>query len=236
MAAITHHGDGHGHHNEAVHHQYENIEQQNESYVVGMWTFLVTEVMFFGALFFTYSLYRFAYQFDFWQAHRHLNVPMGAFNTTVLLLSSFTMVLAVYGAQTHNRKMAMFNIVLTMGCAFIFLVVKYFEYMDKIKDNLVPGIGFTTDPHVLHGANLNHSQLFYGLYFGMTGLHAVHVIVGILILGALWMFWYKRNRLVTKDFIPTELVGLYWHFVDLVWVFLFPLFYLMPAPMPGLSH
>ncbi len=236
MAAMTHHGDGHGHHNDAVHHQYEDIEQQNESYIVGMWTFLVTEVMFFGALFFTYSLYRFAYQLDFWQAHRHLNIPMGAVNTVILLLSSFTMVLAVYGAQTHNRKMVLVNIGLTIACAFGFLVIKYFEYMGKINDNLVPGIGFTSDPSVLHGANLNHAQLFYGLYFGMTGLHGVHVVVGILILGALAMFWYKRNRLVTNDFIPTELVGLYWHFVDLVWIFLFPLFYLMPAPMHGLSH
>ena len=234
MAAITHHGGDH--HNEAVHHQYEDIEQQNESYIVGMWTFLVTEVMFFGALFFTYSLYRFAYQLDFWKAHTHLDVFWGGFNTVVLLLSSFTMVLAVFGAQTHNRKMVLFNITLTIAAAFIFLVVKFFEYSSKIEHHLVPGIGFTTDPQVLHGANLNHAQLFYGLYFGMTGLHGVHVVVGILVLGALFGFWYKKNRLVTKDFIPTELVGLYWHFVDLVWIFLFPLFYLMPAPMHGLTH
>jgi cytochrome c oxidase subunit III len=235
MAAIVHHDD-HGHHNEAVHHQYEDYSQQCESYIVGMWTFLVTEVMFFGALFVTYTLYRYAYQLDFWQSHRHLDVFWGGFNTVALLLSSFTMVLAVYGAQTHNRKMAMWNIAFTIGFAFVFLIVKFFEYKAKIVGNLVPGIGFTTDPAELHGANLNHAQLFYGLYFGMTGLHGVHVLVGIIVLGALWMFWYKRNRLVTKDFVPTELVGLYWHFVDLVWIFLFPLFYLMPAPMHGLTH
>jgi cytochrome c oxidase subunit 3 len=223
-------------HNEAVHHQYEDYEQQCESYVVGMWTFLVTEVMFFGALFLTYTLYRWNYQLDWWKAHEHLNVPMGATNTTILLLSSFTMVLAVYGAQNHNRRMAMVNIVITILCAVGFLVIKSFEYREKILDNLVPGVGFTNDPNVLHGANLNHSQLFYALYFGMTGLHAVHVIVGIIVLSALWTFWLKRNRLVMKDYIPTELVGLYWHFVDLVWIFLFPLFYLMPNPLPHPLH
>jgi cytochrome c oxidase subunit 3 len=222
----------HGHDNEAVHHQYEDYEQQCESYVVGMWTFLVTEVMFFGALFFTYTLYRWNYQLDWFKAHEHLNVTLGAINTTILLFSSFTMVLAVFGAQNHNRKMAMFNIALTVLCAFGFLTIKYFEYAEKFKDHLFPGVNFTTNPEVVHNANLNHAQLFYALYFGMTGLHAVHVIVGILVLGALWVFWLKRNRLVTKDFIPTELVGLYWHFVDLVWIFLFPLMYLMPNPMP----
>ena len=161
MAAIAHSND-HGH-NEAVHHQYEDYTQQCDSYIVGMWTFLVTEVMFFGALFFTYTLYRFAYQGDFWLAHGHLDVKMGGFNTVVLLLSSFTMVLAVYGAQTKNKKMVLFNIALTIACACIFLVVKYFDYSSTLADNLVPGVGFTNNPVILHVASLNHAQLFYGL-------------------------------------------------------------------------
>jgi cytochrome c oxidase subunit 3 len=234
VAAITHHESGH--HSEALHHQYEDIHQQNESYVVGMWTFLVTEVMFFGALFVTYTLYRFAYQLDFWKAHNQLNWQLGGANTFNLLLSSFFMVMAVYSAQMHNRKKVLLWLSLVQVCAAIFMAIKYVEYTGKIEHHLFPGIGFITDPSHLQGANLNHSQLFYGLYFGMTGLHGVHVLVGMIVIGALMLFWYKKNRLVTKDFIPTELVGLYWHFVDLVWIFLFPLFYLMPSPAPHITN
>ena len=110
------------------------------------------------------------------------------------------------------------------------MVIKYFEYSSKFADNLYPGPGFTTNPEVVHGANLNHAQLFYGLYFGMTGLHGVHVVVGVLIIGYLASLWYRNKTIVTEDYIPTELVGLYWHFVDIVWIFLYPLFYLMPKP------
>jgi cytochrome c oxidase subunit 3 len=234
---------GHGHgHDEALHHQYEDIGQQNESYLIGMWTFLVTEVMFFGALFFTYSLERWNYQSDFWVAHEHCDVRLGALNTTVLLFSSFTMVMAVQAAQLKQREKVMWRLGYTVLCAFIFLGVKSVEYTSKFQDHLYPGINFTTDPHVFYKAgeavqdpavlavNMNHAQLFYGLYFGMTGLHAVHIIVGIGVLLALIRLWYNRAKSVMVDYIPTELVGLYWHFVDLVWIFLFPLFYLMPHP------
>jgi cytochrome c oxidase subunit 3 len=229
---------GHGH-DPALHHQYEDIGQQNESYLIGMWTFLVTEIMFFGALFFTYSLERWNYQYDFWVAHEHLDVRLGALNTTVLLFSSFTMVMAVQAAQLKKRENVIKYLLVTVGCAFIFLCVKAVEYTSKIQDHLYPGINFTTNAHVFgeHGfengvqvVNMNHAQLFYGLYFGMTGLHAVHIIVGIGVLFALIRLWYNRAHSVMVDFIPTELVGLYWHFVDLVWIFLFPLFYLMPHP------
>jgi cytochrome c oxidase subunit 3 len=227
-------------HDEALHHQFEDIGQQNESYMVGMWTFLVTEVMFFGVLFFTYTLYRWNYQFDFWVAHEHLDWRIGAFNTTVLLGSSFTMVMAVQSAQLKKRLHVIGYLLATVVCAFTFLFVKIlFEYIPKFQDHLYPGVNFNTDPHVFgeHGiingqtvVNMNHAQLFYGLYFGMTGLHAVHVIVGIGVLLALARLWYNRAKSVTADFVPTELVGLYWHFVDLVWIFLFPLMYLMPTP------
>jgi cytochrome c oxidase subunit 3 len=226
MSATSH---DHGH-DTALHHQYEDIAQQNESYMVGMWSFIVTEIMFFGALFMVYTLYRWSYQYDFWQAHHHLNVALGAFNTTVLLFSSFTMVCAVHFAQLHNRKGVIVNLLLTIGCAFTFLVVKYFEYAEKFRDHLYPGIGFTMNDESVHKANLNHAQLFYGLYFGMTGLHAVHIIVGIVVLFALVYLWTRKAKSVMLDFIPTEMVGIYWHFVDLVWIFLFPLFYLMPQP------
>ena len=233
MAAIAH---GHDHHDEALHHQFEDIHQQNESYIVGMWTFLVTEVMFFGALFVTYSLLRFTYQLDWWKAHNTLSVGWGGLNTFNLLMSSFFMVMAVYWAQMHNRKKVLMWLGAVQACALVFLVIKYIEYSSKFEHHLYPGMGFTSDPAQLQGANLNHAQLFFGLYFGMTGLHGVHVLVGMIVIGALMLFWYKKNPLVTKDFIPTELVGLYWHFVDLVWIFLFPLFYLMPSPAPELTR
>jgi cytochrome c oxidase subunit 3 len=228
----------HGH-DDALHHQFEDIHQQNECYIVGMWTFLVTEVMFFGALFLTYTLYRWNYQYDFWVAHEHLDVFKGALNTSVLLFSSFSMVMAVQSAQLKKRTNVMGWLALTVFCAFIFLFVKYFEYTSKISDGLYPGLGFTThasvfpDQPLVNGqqvVNMNHAQLFYALYFGMTGLHAVHILVGIGVITALIRLWFIKAKSVMLDFIPTEMVGLYWHFVDLVWIFLFPLFYLMPKP------
>ena len=237
--AGAHAEPAHGH-DEALHHQFEDIHQQNEAYIVGMWTFLVTEVMFFGALFLTYTLYRWNYQYDFWVAHEHLSVPMGAFNTCVLLFSSFTMVMAVQSAQLKKRLHVIRYLIVTIACALTFLVVKYFEYSSKISSGLYPGVGFQTDPtkvfenvKMLNGhpaVNMNHAQMFYALYFGMTGLHAVHIIVGIGVITAIIRLWVINAKSVTADFVPTEMVGLYWHFVDLVWIFLFPLFYLMPQP------
>jgi len=197
---------------------------------LAMWLFLVTEIMFFGALFLVYTLYRWNYQEDFWLAHHHLNVAMGAFNTTVLLFSSYSMVLAVHNAQLRKRIPVIGWLIVTVLCACTFLVVKYFEYMAKFSASLYPGASFTNNPATVGNANLNHAQLFYGLYFGMTGLHGVHVLVGILVILVLIRLWVIEAKIVTLDFVSTEMVGLYWHFVDLVWIFLFPLFYLMPQP------
>ncbi len=213
-----------------VHHQFEDIEQQNETYVVGMWTFLVTEIMFFGALFLVFTLYRWNYQLDFYKAHEHLDVKLGAINTTILLFSSFSMVLGVHFAQLQDRMKVLASLGLTVACAMAFLVIKGFEYASKFENQLYPGLGFTNNVEHVGGANLDHAQLFYGLYFAMTGLHAVHIIGGIITIGILMFLWLKKAPSVTKDYIPTEMVGLYWHFVDLVWIFLFPLFYLMPKP------
>ncbi len=238
MAAITpddlNHGHGHGH-SEALHHQFENIDQQNESYIVGMWTFLVTEVMFFGALFLTFALYRWQYQTDWYLAHTALEIAPGAVNTVILLLSSFAVVMAVQGAQLGKRTQVLGWLGFTQVCAALFLAIKWiFEWTVKFDHHLLPGPGFGSHPEYLHGANANHAQLFFGLYFGMTGLHAVHVIVGMIVFAALMYLWIRRAPSVTKDYVPTELVGLYWHFVDLVWIFLFPLFYLMPK-VPGVA-
>lgn len=210
--------------------QYEDIDQQNDTYVIGMWSFMVTEIMFFGGLFLIYTLYRSNYQADWWKAHEHLSWQMGGINTLNLLISSALMALAVRAAQRHDRVTVLRNLGAVICCGGLFMVIKYFEYTSKIKDHLYPGPSFTQDPHHVGGANLDHAQLFYGLYFGMTGLHGVHVVVGMLILSVLGYKWYKKHKIVTEDYIPTELVGLYWHFVDIVWIFLYPLFYLMPKP------
>lgn len=230
MAAIAH-GHDHGHDPDSpLHHQFEDIEQQNESYIVGMWTFLVTEVMFFGALFLMYTLYRWTYQEDFWRCHNMLDVTKGGINTMVLLFSSFAVVMAVQGAQLKKKLQVLGWLAVTQACALTFLVIKYFEYTHKFHDRLYPGVNFTDNVANVGGANLNVSQLFFGLYFGMTGLHGVHVLIGMLIFSILMVMWAKGKKIVVNDFVPTEMVGLYWHFVDLVWIFLFPLFYLMPKP------
>jgi len=220
-----------GHHDDRVFHQFENYDQQTESYVLGMWCFLITEIMFFGALFLGYTLYRWQYQDDFYAARQVLNIPLGATNTTVLLTSSFSMALAVHYAQLKQTAKQQKALAFTMLCAFAFLVIKAFEWAEKFKDHHVMGPNFHWDgpghgfvgPH----GDPGHVQMYFSLYFGMTGLHAFHVIVGIIVIGTL-MFMVKKNYPSARDYVNTEMVGLYWHFVDIVWIFLFPLFYLMP--------
>jgi cytochrome c oxidase subunit 3 len=224
MAAVPHKG---GEWPEHVFTQYEDIEQQNETYIVGMWVFLVTEVMFFGAMFLIYALYRWNYQADWYVAHHELSPLWGGINTTMLLLSSFTMVLAVHFAQLRNKKMVIANLMATNALATAFLLVKFLiEWPEKFKHSLIPGYNF--NPHDLEGTSKRAWEIFFSLYFAMTGLHALHIIIGILIIGYLAWMWFRDKKMVTEDYIPTELVGLYWHFVDLVWIFLFPLFYLLP--------
>ncbi|HLO99693.1 MAG TPA: cytochrome c oxidase subunit 3 [Fimbriimonas sp.] len=210
--------------------QYEDIDQQNDTYVIGMWSFMVTEIMFFGGLFLIYTLYRSNYQGDWWKAHTGLSIELGGINTLNLLISSLLMALAVRAAQKHDRTSVLRLLTGVLTCGAIFMGIKAVEYTGKFSHNLYPGPSFTQDPVAVHGANLDHAQLFYGLYFGMTGLHGVHVVVGMLIISVLMYKWYRRHKVVTEDYIPTELIGLYWHFVDIVWIFLYPLFYLMPKP------
>lgn len=224
------HGHGHEHEHSPLYHQFVDMEQQNDSYIVGMWTFLVTEIMFFGALFLIYSLYRYAYTKDWYLAHEHLDWKLGGVNTFNLLVSSLAMALAVRAAQLKDKKGVLMGLGAVIGCGAVFMGIKAVEYSSKFADNLYPGPTFTRTAEVLHGANLDHAQLFYGLYFAMTGLHGVHVIVGMVIIGVLANMWRKGNLVVTEDYMPTEMVGLYWHFVDIVWIFLYPLFYLMPNP------
>ncbi|HRF58512.1 MAG TPA: cytochrome c oxidase subunit 3 [Fimbriimonadaceae bacterium] len=228
---------GHGH-DPLLHHQFEDMHQQTESYLVGMWSFLVTEIMFFGALFIMYSIYRWKYSHEFWEVHNLLDWKLGGINTFILLLSSFSMAMGVHYATLKKHALVNRCLAFTVLCACAFLVIKLgWEWWPKWEHNLFPGPGFEWNEHSLEkyikpGSDLlsvspNIAQLFLSLYFAMTGLHGIHVLVGILVLVGL-MVLHKKQTPSAQDYVNTEMVGLYWHFVDLVWIFLYPLFYLIP--------
>lgn len=209
-----------------VYHQYEDLEQQRDSYIVGMWSFLVTEIMMFGALFLAYMLYRMKYQDQFYMIHQQLSWEWGGVNTVVLLFSSFAMAMAVWCHQTKKMKQIQMWLTLVQVCALIFLIIKLaVEWRIKTEHHLVPWGQF--EWHNGGGVQPEIAKLFFSLYFGMTGLHGFHVVVGMIVIGALQIMIWKKHPLV-EDYIPTEMVGLYWHFVDIVWIFLYPLYYLMP--------
>ncbi len=204
-------------------HHFESLEQQYDSARLGMWAFLITEVMMFGALFLGYLVYRLQHPVAFAEGSNHLGLGLGAFNTAVLIISSLTMALAVHAAQEGRKpRMIVGYLLLTLLLGGVFLGVKVIEYSHKFHDNLVPGAHF-----VWHGAgDPGPVQLFYGFYFVMTGLHAVHMVIGAGLL--LWLMALTlKNRFSPAYYTPIEMVGLYWHFVDIVWIFLFPLLYLM---------
>ncbi len=228
----------HGHeHPEGVFHQFENIDQQNESYIVGMWTFLVTEVMFFGPLFLAYILYRWQFQEYFWRTHKLLNIWLGGANTLILLFSSFTMAMGVHFAMKKDSRRQIAFLGITALCGVAFLVIKLaFEWPSKFAHHLYPGPNFAWPPHdgydqatlaLLRDVPSGAAEMFFSLYFGITGLHGIHVLVGVLCIGTIIVMKFLKFPQV-EPYIPTEMVGLYWHFVDLVWIFLYPLFYLMP--------
>ncbi|HET9372707.1 MAG TPA: cytochrome c oxidase subunit 3 family protein [Vicinamibacterales bacterium] len=208
----------HAHHPKLQHHFY-SMEQQLEASILGMWIFLVTEIMFFGGLFLAYIVYRTMYPEAWVAGSNHLNVYMGGANTLVLICSSVTMVLAVRAAQVGSRKGQVGYLIATIIFGSIFLIVKYFEYAEKFEHHLVPGPHF--DPTLAPA-----QQIFFALYFIMTGIHALHMVVGIgIMLVILWMAW--KGTFTPDYYGPIEVSGLYWHFVDIVWIFLFPLLYLL---------
>lgn len=202
-------------------HHFASADDEFEASKQGMWVFLVTEVLMFGGLFVAYAIFRGLYPEMFHEAHKMLNVQMGTLNTIVLITSSLTMALAVGATQRGQRDRASLCLILTFILAGCFLVVKYFEYAHKFHDGLLPGGYFTNTE--LHSPK---SDLFFSLYFMMTGLHGIHVTVGMGLI--LWMLYRTRRRDFGPDYYtPVELVGFYWHFVDLVWIYLFPLLYLV---------
>jgi cytochrome c oxidase subunit 3 len=207
--------------NAALAHQFDAPEQQLEASRLGMWVFLATEVLFFGGMFTGYTVYRFAYRDAFAHASNHLDVWLGSVNTAILICSSLTMALAVHSAEEGRRKPIIIFLLATMILGGIFLGIKFYEYYQKFEEHLVPGWDFRFE-----AVNPGEAEIFFSFYFAMTGMHALHMIIGFglqtYLVVAAW-----RERFSAKYHTPVEIVGLYWHFVDIVWIFLFPLLYLV---------
>jgi cytochrome c oxidase subunit III len=205
----------------AVAHQFDDIAQQHDAGQLGMWTFLVTEIMFFGGMIIAYIVYRSFYPEAFAAGSHHLDITLGCINTVVLIGSSLTMAMAVYAAQIEQRSTLVLYLLATLGLGLIFLGIKTVEYTGKFESQLVPGPGFHFE-----GAHAKHVELFFSLYFVMTGMHALHMMIGMGLLGV-FAWQAKGGRFSATYNAPIEFLGLYWHFVDIVWIFLFPLFYLL---------
>jgi cytochrome c oxidase subunit III len=202
-------------------HHFDDLEQQHDAAHLGMWAFLVTEVMFFGGLFLGYTVYRYWYPEAFAAGSHHLDVGLGAINTAVLICSSLTMALAVHAAQVGRRGALVGFMIATIVLGSAFLGIKGVEYAEKYTHHLMPGRGFTWE-----GGDAHQVRIFYSFYFAMTGLHAFHMIVGIVIL-AMLARRAARGAYTPEHHTWVEMTGLYWHFVDVVWIFLFPLLYLI---------
>jgi cytochrome c oxidase subunit 3 len=232
--------------------QFKTLDQQKDTANLGMWMFLVTEVMFFGGIMLAYTINRHVYFAAFAMGSNTLSLPAGGFNTVVLLASSFTMVMAVWSAQVGKKNLITIFLLLTIALGFVFFGVKYEEYSQKYYHHLIPGKHFDIDfcvnnpsscsdispealaiereelekAHVADPDLNSHAQLYYSAYFGMTGLHALHMVIGVGLL--LWLVKQSLAGRFTPEYNnPVDIVGLYWHFVDLVWIYLFPLLYLI---------
>jgi cytochrome c oxidase subunit 3 len=222
-----------GAHHPALRHHFESMEGQKEASTLGMWVFIAQEVLFFGGMLTAYAIYRNLYYDAFAAGSHHLDVTLGTVNTAVLICSSLTMALAVHFAAVGKRRATVVFLLLTIALGSVFLGIKVKEYSDKFRDHLVPGPYYSAEHlHGAHGEELTadearHSQMFFALYFSLTGLHALHMIIGIPII--LYMAWRAgQGRFGPLYYTPVEITGLYWHFVDIVWIFLFPLLYLIP--------
>ena len=243
--------------------QFQTLEHQKESATLGMWVFLITEILFFGGLFMAYTVNRHAFPTAFGVGGNMLDLTLGAVNTVVLILSSFTMAMAVWSAQTSKKGGVTGFLILTLLLGGVFLGVKVVEYKQKFDHHLIPGHNFdiaycsknasacglsgkeladeqkeieeaveverngrsATEEEGVTALNA-HAQLYFSLYFGMTGLHALHMVIGAGLL--LWLIYEARKGRFDANYnTPVENIGLYWHFVDIVWIFLFPLLYLI---------
>ena len=202
-------------------HQFDDAEQQHDASALGMWVFLATEIMFFAGVFTAYVVYRSVYPSVFAHASNHLDITLGTINTAVLITSSLTMALSVRSAELGHRRALLLCLTLTILLGSVFLGIKGFEYAHKFHEGLVPGPSFT-----YAAPDANQAQLFFSLYFALTGVHALHMVIGIGVLLVL-LNQARHGRFGPAYYTPVELSGLYWHFVDIVWIFLFPLLYLI---------
>jgi len=201
--------------------QFDDLEQQRHASTVGMWIFIVTEVMLFGGLFLGYTSQRWLQHDAFVEGSHHMDLIIGAVNTAVLIVSSLMMALAVQRAQRGERASVERFLALTALLGLVFLGLKAYEYWGHYQDGLVPGRLWRYE-----GPHPGGVQIFVFLYFAMTGLHAVHLTVGVALVATLLVA--TRYGLFTARYhTPVEIIGLYWHLIDIVWVFLFPLFYLV---------
>jgi len=219
IAPVTHEAEADLH----VRHHFATADQQMDASTLGMWTFLITEVLFFGGMFAGYAVYRQMYPAAFAATSEFMNVKIGAANTAVLICSSLTMAMAVRSAQLSKRADLIKYLYGTLFFGTIFLVVKAFEYHAKYVEHLIPGPNF--NPEHLAPQFMHNAQILFFLYFCLTGMHALHMIVGVGLLSYLVIQAY-RNVFHAHYFAPVEMIGLYWHFVDIVWIFLFPLLYI----------
>ncbi len=205
----------------SLHHHFADLDQQREAATLGMWVFLVTEVMFFGGMITGYLVYRIAYPAAFQQGSVHMLFMAGTLNTAVLISASLFVALAVHGAREGNRRVLVACLLAAMFLGIVFLGVKGYEYHDHWVEHKVPGPTFQWD-----GPDIRHAELFFVLYFFLTGFHALHMVIGVIAVGIVALFAY-RGRYTPAYHNPVENVALYWHFVDIVWIFLYPMLYLI---------
>jgi len=205
-----------------VAHHFDSAKTQFDSGRMGVWIFLVTEILFFGGMFCAFAVFRSWYFEAFREAHHHLDKVMGGTNTVVLICSSLTMALGVRSAQQSKKGLTALMLALTLAFAATFLVIKYFEYHHKFVDGLLPGAAFTAEGFKTG----KDAGIFFACYFMMTGVHGVHVVVGMGLIG--WILYRTlKGQFSSRYYAPVEGVGLYWHLVDLIWIYLFPLLYLV---------
>jgi len=202
-------------------HHFTSMGQQKDASELGMWLFLVTELLFFGGMFLAYTVYRYLYSAGFAEASRHMDVRLGTINTAVLIFSSLTMAMAVHSAALGRRNRLIPFLLVTMLLGATFLGIKAVEYTEHIRHHLFPGPWFH-----FPGPYARPAELFFSLYFAMTGLHALHMVIGLGLLSVL-VIQSRKGRYTAEWHTPVEMSGLYWHFVDIVWIFLFPLLYLI---------
>lgn len=213
----------------SLHEHFADLDQQRETATLGMWAFLITEIMFFGGMFTAYMVYRFSYPHAYSQGSEHMNFWAGTINTIVLICSSLTMALAVHASQEGHRKLIVWLLIVTMIFGVAFLGIKAIEYHEHWVDHTFPGdalFGVNPETGQQMFQDPRRTQLFFGLYFAMTGFHALHMIIGLGLVTFITVKAWKGAY--TRDYHnPVENVGLYWHFVDMVWIYLFPLLYLI---------